>query len=492
LVPFTQILASGRKSKRAVQHATKDDLAFIMYTSGTTNMPKGVLLRHGNLQATVSSVTRFVNPIIGDGLQRHMSFLPLSHIFEQAVHQVMLARGGYIGYFGQSTPKKIKDDWCAVRPTMIVGVPRVFDAMLKTSNEKKKNSWMAWGIGKIPVGGPWVGRKILGWDKCKLVVSGSAPLNPNTGAWLKKVLYSPKTTRHLLEGFAMTETAALGFASTPGDNNLGHCGVPFDMVEVRLQSEPGFECLAEDYIVVDGKKVACPRGEIQLRGPGNMKGYFKNDQATKETLTSDGWLMTGDLARINPNGTISIIGRKKNKFKLANGEYISVENLEGIYGKASSVEQIWVYGNSYKNAVVAVVTPSSKWAKSELKVAGKWPAGKDQDPTSAAFRAKFHKVCTANRDWLTKKVWENIQAEADVSTLVKHEKLPTKGDNKKPCIPIVLETEIDDMGTGFNVANGCLTPTFKLRRKNLKKHYMKKLKALYTSMAMAPKAGEKW
>merc|ERR1711964_140026 len=150
--------------------------------------PKGVMLTHGNLQATVSSVSRFVDPILGKGLQRHMSFLPLSHIFEQAVHQVMLARGGYIGYFSQPSMKLIKTDWLTVSPTMVVGVPRVFNKMMKTANDLKKESNLVWGVSKLPFGlGPWVARKQLGWSDCKLVVSGSAPLNPKTGEWLKKV-----------------------------------------------------------------------------------------------------------------------------------------------------------------------------------------------------------------------------------------------------------------------------------------------------------------
>lgn len=420
----------------------------------------------------------------------------------------MLARGGYIGYFSQGTPKKLTVDWAAIRPTLIAGVPKVFDEMIKTSAKTKKKwivkGWKSWVLGKLPlcVAMP-VARKVIGWNECKLVVSGSAPLLPSTGAWLRKVLGS----RPLVEGFAMTETAALGFASTPGDDNLGHCGVPFDMVEVRLQSEPEFSCHAEDYILVDGEKVDCPRGEIQILGPANMTGYFKNDQATAETLTSDGWLMTGDLGRINPNGTISIIGRKKNRFKLANGEYIAPAKLEGIYGKAEAVKQIWFYGNSFKNVVVAVVTPDSQWAKALLKAADRWPKGEDADPASAEFRAKFHKVCSDkdNNQFLTEQMWKVLHGDGetlpdknvDTSTLKRHEKLPSKDASKQPCaetkrFPIILETDIDELGNGFNVANKCLTPTFKLRRKNLKERNMDKLKATYTDLGYAPKDGEKW
>lgn len=296
----------------------------------------------------------------------------------------------------------------------------------------------------------------------------------------------------------MTETAALGFASTPGDENLGHCGVPFDMVEVRLQSMPEFDCLAEDYILVDGKKVSCPRGEIHIRVPANMKSYFNNPEKTAETLTSDGWLMTGDLGRINPNGTISIIGRTKNQVKLAKGEYVSLEKLEGVYGQPSSIEEIWIYVNSYKNAVVAVITPKYTWTVTQLEAAKKWTgriprtAGGKPDIADPSFRVTFAKVCEANREWLTKQVWENIHSEADVSTLKHHEKLPDKGTDKKPCIPIHLETEINHEGAVFNVINGCRTPSFKLRRKKLKERYLDQLKALYTRIGMPPKEGEKW
>merc|ERR1712046_279249 len=123
------------------------------------------------------------------------------------------------------------------------GVPRVFQAIHKVIMTTTKRYAL-----KIPFIGKWLIRKGLGWNKCKLFVSGSAPLNPAYGKWLKMLMGSQAC---VLEGFAMTETAALGFASTPGDDNLGHCGIPFDMVEIRLQSEPAFDCFAEDYILVD-------------------------------------------------------------------------------------------------------------------------------------------------------------------------------------------------------------------------------------------------
>merc|ERR1740123_1561050 len=146
------------------------------------------------------------------------------------------------------------------------------------------------------------------------------------------------------------------------DLTLGNVGVPLAGVDVRLEDIGEMGYLSSD---------VNPRGEICIRGPSVMMGYLKNEKGTNETIV-DGWLHTGDVGRINPNGTVSIIDRKKNLFKTSLGEYIASEKVEGVYGKAGLAGQIWIYGNSFKSFVVAVVVPDAQALVARLKADNLW------------------------------------------------------------------------------------------------------------------------
>lgn len=319
----------------------------------------------------------------------------------------------------------------------------------------------------------------MGWEEVRVVISGAAALPNHLNDFLKHILPS---SAHVFQGYAMTESAALASTMTQGEVNIGHCGIPFDNVEMRVQSVPKMKYSAQDYIMIDGNKVLCPRGEIQLRGPSVFREYFKNAAKTAETKYENGWLRTGDIVRINPNGTISIIDRTKNMFKTACGEYIAVEKVEGIYGKAASVHQIYVYGNGQKNDLMAAVVPAFGWAYKQLRDLSLWTGSKPNlNKPSPAFLKELSVATTKNKDLLQKKVLADMQAVDD--GLKKYEKVKD----------IVLETGlVDDLGNGFNVANNCLTPTFKLRRNDLKKRYIDAFKALYTKHGQPPKEGEEW
>jgi long-chain acyl-CoA synthetase len=225
----------------------------------------------------------------------------------------------------------------------------------------------------------------------------------------------------------------------------------------------------------------CPTGEVLVRGANIFSGYFKNEKATAETL-ENGWISTGDIGRWNPNGTLSIIDRKKNLFKLSQGEYIAAEKIEVAYAKSPVVGQIWVYGNSYKSFCLAVVVPAADVLATYCQTHGWWPRPKDQtQPGTTQFAEDFAKVFAGEHK---KELHDYI-----LTTMREYDK------ELKPfekLTDIVVEFRIDNMMQGFTEANECLTPTFKLRRPFLLKRYKDQLKELYGVHGEPNKADEKW
>jgi len=193
----------------------------------------------------------------------------------------------------------------------------------------------------------------------------------------------------VVQGYGMTETAAATSITGANDVNMGHCGPPLPCCEVKLRDIPEMKYLHTDPL---------PRGEILVRGPNVFAGYYKNEQATKETIEADGWIATGDVGRWNANGTLSIIDRKKNLFKLAHGEYIAAEKVEGIYAKSPAVGQVWIYGNSTKSAVVAIVVPNVDTLRNWAEAQGWWKLAKEAWRTGTgyapAFLAEIDELCT--------------------------------------------------------------------------------------------------
>lgn len=496
LVGLSEVIAKGRESTREVQTPEPEDIAYIMYTSGTTGLPKGVLLSHGNFASTVASVFRWMAPVIGTKAeQRHVSFLPLAHSFEALMHQVLIIFGGIIAY-QQGNIKLLTADWLAIRPTILAGVPRVYQkiydkVMAGVADGSCVKQWVVGmalknGTNKVRNGekSPYWDKKVwsavrakVGWDDVRMIVSGAAPLPSYLGEFLKIM-----SGQSVVQGYGMTETTALGTKSNVDDPTVGHCGCPFDNIEVRLESCPEMNYLVTDTIEVDGQTFPAPRGEVQMRGPSIFQGYHKAPDKTAETITKDGWLLSGDIGRINPNGTLSIIDRKKNIFKTAFGEYIAAEKIEGVYAKAPQIGQIFLYGNSFKTRIMAVVVPDGSFMKKSMVEAGVWEetGGKEDTPGTLGFATKFNEHVTKNMDHVKGAIIAGMRAEE--AGLKKIERITD----------IHVEGEIDDMLQGFNVANECLTPTFKLRRKQLLDKYRDQFKAMYVTCGEPPKGDENW
>jgi len=482
ILGFSELIKMGSSEPIEVEEVDKRDVCFLMYTSGTTGTPKGVQIPHEGFCMITHSVQQQLALCETD---RHLSFLPLAHIFECLVETVQFAVGGCVYYY-QGNIRMLTVDWQATEPTIVIGVPRVFgkvydkvmakvassscikkmlfnkalNASAAASKKGQRNSTYDNYV--------WKGVAAqCGFGKVRYILSGAAPLPPYLAEFLRIVAINGE----VFQGYGLTETTGGSVVTSVGDVNLGHVGCPLGGVDIRLEDIPDM-----NYMTTDEN----PRGEILIRAPSVMLGYLKNPEKTAETIV-DGWLHTGDVGRVNPNGTLSIIDRKKNLFKTSYGEYIAVEKVEAAYQKGAAVNQIWVYGNSFKSFIVAVVVPDALWAKSALKGKGLWKDDENEPaPTTPEFSEKFAAVCRENMEVLKELVHKSMKEQE--GELKRFEKVKD----------IMLEVELDDLLQGFNVENGLLTPSFKTKRPCLLKKYVDELKALYDVNGEAPKADEHW
>jgi long-chain acyl-CoA synthetase len=397
---------------------------------------------------------------------------------------VSYTNGSRVGFF-QGNVKKLIEDIQTLKPTMLFGVPRVFSKIYAKVfmgvSEKRWFERIGFSIGYnkqcqlCRVGfersEKW-DRKIfiplrtrLGLDRCKVILTGAAPCPPYLVEFLRVIVGAK-----VVQGYGMTETSAAISICKLDHVPIGHCGPPLACNDVRLCDVPEMNYTSADR--------PFPRGEICIRGPNMFKGYYKNKSATEKTIV-DGWLHTGDIGRWNPSGSLSIIDRKKNIFKMSQGEYIAAEKIELAYGKCALVGQIWVYGNSFKSFIVAVVVPNAEALVKVCTEKGWW--SKDVVIGSDEFRDEFHSLMTGAHAAELKKI---------IFTAMKDFQNDLKGFEKLR--DIMIESRLDVMLSGFNEGNGCLTPTFKLKRPALLRRYIKDLKDLYAQNGEPAMAQEVW
>ncbi|PNH04612.1 Long chain acyl-CoA synthetase 5 [Tetrabaena socialis] len=282
--------------------------------------------------------------------------------------------------------RKLMDDVTALKPTLFAGVPRVFERVYNGVRDKVAGGSMLsrmifnWAFNRkayymkagykqsaaSPISDLLVFNNIkqrLG-GKVRVLVSGSAPLSQQIESYMRVVVGAP-----FVQGYGLTETCAASFIATPDNpDHVGSVGSPMAATEVRLEAVPelGYSPASTP-----------PRGEVCVRGPSLFTGYYGNEALTKEAMDEDGFFHTGDVGELAADGTLRIVDRKKNIFKLSQGEYIAVEKIENVYKTCPRVEQVWVYGDSQQPCVVGIVVPAEKalmaWA-AEAGVAGDYEA----------------------------------------------------------------------------------------------------------------------
>jgi long-chain acyl-CoA synthetase len=358
-----QVEGIGAAANIPCSPPSPSDYVTINYTSGTTGPPKGVVLTHENAVAATSCALSAIPQTAGDTM---VSYLPLAHIYARLAEHAAFWAGARIGYFHGNIVELV-DDLKILKPTGFMSVPRLYSRFgnairaatidspgfrgsmskyivaTKLANIKDPNPDKA--TAKHAVYDRIWAKKVaaaLGLERAKFMVSGSAPLDPTLHNFLRAALGSD-----ISQGYGLTETYAMATVQSFRDLTAGHCGRPMPSNEACLVSLPDM-----DYSV-DDKPHA--RGELLLRGNNVFKEYFQNPEETAKVMTEDGWFRTGDVCKIDEQGRFIIIDRRKNVLKLAQGEYISPERLEGVYlAELGYFAQAYIHGDSLQTYLVGI------------------------------------------------------------------------------------------------------------------------------------------
>lgn len=425
------------------------DLAALVYTSGTTGNPKGVMLTHRNVLSNLRGVLQSLQPYADETL---LSFLPLSHTFERTASYYLAVGTGLTLAFNRSIAT-LADDLKSIRPTILMSVPRVYDMIygkLRDGLAKKPAyvrylfNWaveVGWrrfcrenGLPIEPSGRAWLDPLVAGFldkkigkqlrsvfgDRIHLYISGGAALNPAVA----KVFLGLGVP--IFQGYGMTETSPIIAVNKVGQNHPSTVGPKLDNIEVKLG---------------DG-------GELLVRGPSVMQGYWHREEATRAILSDDGWLSTGDVAEIYQDGCIRITGRIKEIIVTSTGEKVPPADLEAAVETDPLFAQTLAVGDDrICIALVAVVNPD-EWQRlcAELKLDPEDPKSLD---SREAQQAALKRIKKAAADF----------PNYGVPRLVKLVREP------------------------WTIENGMLTPTLKLKRSIITRRYASDIDALYEGIA---------
>ena len=365
-----------------------EDLITIIYTSGTTGDPKGVMHTVGNFMESMHTLIKLYQLPIH---MRLFSYLPLAHAAERLIAISGIMRGGTIT-FAESLDTFAKD-LEGTQPHIFFAVPRIWtkfqEKILDNLSQKKLNILL-----KIPVLNTIIRRKLtnkLGLKEAIFISSAAAPIAPDLIQWYRKLGIT------IFQGYGMTEDCCVSHFNLPNNDKIGTVGKPLFNVEAKLSSE----------------------GEICVKNPCLMKGYYKSPEMTASVFTEDGYLKTGDIGEYDHDGYLTITGRVKDQFKTDKGKYISPAPLELELEKSVDVEQVCIVGTGIPQPIALVTL-------SEL---GK---NKSKDGLVASLEQRMN---TMN------------------SLFEKHEKIEK----------IVIMKE------DWNVENGLTTPTLKVKRNSIEK-----------------------
>lgn len=428
-------------AKKLLDRIKPEDLAVLLYTSGTTGEPKGVMLTQHNFLSSLLQMEKFFP--IDQGISRTLSFLPLSHIYERSVLQVSILKGVEV-YFSRGMDY-LMEDLQEVRPHVMGSVPRIFEKVYAKIIEKVKNApelrkrlfYFALWVGKqsfpykvsgeeLPlalqvldtIADKAVYQKIRGLfgGESKIFISGGAPLSKEIAEFFFQAGFQ------ILEGYGLSECSIYG-ANPPGAIRFGTVGPPFEGVGVKI---------AED-------------GEIWISGPQVMKGYYKKPDETAEVITEDGWFKTGDIGEMDDHGYLKITDRKKELIITAGGKNIAPQPIENHLKENAMIESVALIGDKRK-FVSALIVPNLEMAKSWAKHKGLDIKSLEDCQNSEAIRDHFQRHI------------DKINEDLPSYSTIKKFALLTK--------PWSIET-------------GELTPTMKLKRRVIHEKYDEMIDQIY-------------
>ncbi|MFZ5723376.1 MAG: AMP-binding protein [Pseudomonadota bacterium] len=377
------------------------DLATIIYTSGTTGMPKGVMHDFGRFAAIGTGAGAVYAMSDKDRL---ISYLPLSHVAERvAVEGAMLYNGMRV-FFAESL-ETFGQDIQRARPTVFFAVPRIWSKFYQKVCEKMPPQKLDLLL-KIPVLRGIVRKKLLtalGLNECRLALSGAAALSPELIAWYRRL------GLEILEVYGMTENMAWSHTTRIGDQQIGYVG----------KTNPGVECRIGEH------------GEILVKSPGNMLGYYKEPEMSANAFIDGVWLRTGDQGELDAEGRLKITGRLKEIFKTSKGKYVAPTPIENKLVGLPGIELVCVCGADMPQPIALInLTPEEKTKMAE----------------HAHEREHFAKAL------------EELRRDVN-ETLDPHEQLA--------CCVVVRDA--------WTVENNIVTPTLKIKRNELEKHYADRL-----------------
>jgi len=427
--------------------ATPSDLATLIYTSGTTGDPKGVMLTHGNLTSNVVCGLKALD--LGDG-DECLSFLPLSHVFERMAGHYCMWQSGCIINYAQSIDT-VSADLVERKPTVVLSVPRLYEKIYARILEGAAGSalkrrifswcrasgetWAEYVLAKKPVPGGIAFKKGLAnrlvfsklqqrtGGRLRFFVSGGAPLS----AEIAKFFFAAGLP--IYEGYGLTETSPVISVNSADYIRMGTVGHPIPGVEVKIAGD----------------------GEILTRGPHVMKGYYNKPEATREAIDGEGWFHTGDIGLVDPDGFLKITDRKKDIIVTAGGKNIAPQPIENRVKTNKFILNAVMLGDKRKFPIMLVV-PNIP----ELKT---WAQGKNLSaPSDAALVAL--KECG---DKIEREVRKTLRDLAQFE-------MPKK--------VVLIEKD-------FSIESGELTPTLKVKRRVVEKHYQGLIESVYTE----PKGG---
>ena len=373
------------------------DLAMLIYTSGSTGQPKGAMHSFERISRVAEGITNRMYDVLGKGsANRVLSYLPLAHVFERAFIESYSYVDGNTHVFFAETLETFVKDLNRARPTLFISVPRLWLKFQQGVSAKMPPAKLNLLL-SIPILNKIIARKVLtglGLNQVKLAGSGSAPLPPSLIEWYRR-LGLP-----LIEGYAMTEDFAYSHTMTDTCNEVGYVGIPYEGVEVRISEE----------------------GEILIKSPGQLVGYYKRPDLDAEVFTSDGYFRTGDQGERRPDGQLKITGRLKELFKTAKGKYVAPAPIENKLNAHPMIESSMVSGVGQAASYALVVL------------------AEDLRPRlgDAAVRAEIEAAMGA------------LLKETN-SGLADYEQMKMLVISKEP----------------WSIDNGCLTPTMKIKRSRI-------------------------